>query len=93
MSTPVYFGEEEEKKEVPAHTEPPRTKPLATLHKDVIANPNDTEMDVLLPYFIDEDVKKRRKEKKERQREEREKEKLEKLKLENEEAQANAKPA
>lgn len=84
MSTPITFGEEEEKKEVQAHLEPPRTKPLATLHKDIVANVNDTEMDVLLPYFIDEEAKQKRKEKKQREKEEKAKAKLEKEKEEQE---------
>lgn len=70
MSTPIVFGEEEEKQEIPAHKEPPRTQPLATLHKDIFANSLDTEMDVLLPYFIDDDLKKKRKMKKKKENDE-----------------------
>lgn len=70
MSNQIVFGEEEEKSEMPAHKEPPRTQPLETLHKDIYPNVNDTEMDVLLPYFIDDDLKKKRKMKKKKNEEE-----------------------
>ena len=53
MSKSIAFTEEEEKPEIPNQKQPPLTKPLATLHKDTKPNINDTEMDVLLPYFIE----------------------------------------
>ena len=63
MTEPSETNEKAQEPNLPKHLNPPLTKPLRTLLVDVTANEHDTEMDVLLPYFIDKEKKPKKKKK------------------------------